>query len=45
MVIISISFKETLLGYELTEYAGDMDYEYWTLANDYAVLLLKDLDE
>ena len=30
-----------LLGHELTEHTGDMEYEYWALANDYAMLMVQ----
>lgn len=43
--ILNIDSKKALLGHELTEHSGDMDYEYWALANNYATLLLKDFEE
>lgn len=33
---------EKLLGVELTEHVGDMEYEYWKLARDYSRLIFRD---
>lgn len=34
-----------LLGHELTKHVGDMEYEYWALANDYAMLMVREFRE
>lgn len=39
------SEKRGLLGHDLTNHVGDMDYEYWALVNNYATLLSKDFEE
>lgn len=41
-IIHANSEKRGLLGEDLTDHKGDMDYEYWKLANDYSKLLIKD---
>lgn len=43
ILIINKEGKDSpgLLGHELTEHTGDMEYEYWALANDYAMLMVQ----
>lgn len=36
---------EKLLGEELTEHTGDMEYEYWRLVRSYAETILLDMRE
>ena len=44
--ILNVSSEERgLLGHDLTVHAGDMDYEYWALVNNYATLLSQDFEE
>ena len=44
--ILNVSSEEKgLLGHDLTDYDGDMDYEYWALINNYATLLSQDFEE
>lgn len=35
--------EENLLGEELTDHVGDMEYEYWKLARDYVKVVLQDI--
>lgn len=35
--------EENLLGEELTDHVGDMEYEYWKLARDYSKIVLQDI--
>lgn len=42
--ILNVNPKfEKLLGEELTEHAGDMEYEYWRLVRNYAKIILRDM--
>jgi hypothetical protein len=42
--ILNVNPKfEKLLGEELTEHAGDMEYEYWRLVHNYAKIILCDM--
>lgn len=44
--ILNVSSEERgLLGHDLTDHDGDMDYEYWALINNYATLLSQDFEK
>lgn len=46
IAILNISSDERgLLGHDLTSHRGNMDYEYWKLAQDYITLVTRELEK